>query len=406
MSSTPGPPGPSGHTSDPGDGSSGQEGWAGPAGTQPGPPDDGTAAHDAAGQGDRQHDPAGHPTVQHDPATHPAVQHDPAGHPAVQHDPAAHPAMQHDPAAHPAMQPDPAAYGGVQQQQPGPAGHGAPYGYGTARPAPPPQYAVAGHAPPWPGPGAPHHGPAGHGPPPEPPTGPFGLSPSPTPRVRWGLWAFLVVEIVFLGASAVMAWTTGVDSAGGVLLAIAVPTMLAALTCILWTLWRGDGPAADLGLRFRWEDVGVGLLIGIAGLFVTVPAALLYLYLVGPELSTSVGVAFEGITAGWPIALAVMFGVVVIAPVCEEIVYRGLLWNAVAKWISNRWVVFVITTLVFAIAHLEFLRAPLLFVVALPLGIARILTGRITASIVAHAVNNFLPGLALALMLVGALPQV
>ncbi|MEU6697349.1 CPBP family glutamic-type intramembrane protease [Pseudonocardia sp. NPDC046786] len=375
MSSTPGPPGPSGHTSDPGDGSSGQEGWAGPAGAQPGPPDDGTAAHDAAGPGDRQHDPAGHPTVQPGPA------------------------------AHPTMQPDPAAYGGAPRQH-GPAGHGAPYGYGTARPAPPPQYAAAGHAPPWPGPGAPHHGPAGHGPPPEPPTGPFGLSPSPTPRVRWGLWAFLVVEIVFLGASAVMAWTTGVDSAGGVLLAIAVPTMLAALTCILWTLWRGDGPAADLGLRFRWEDVGVGLLIGIAGLFVTVPAALLYLYLVGPELSTSVGVAFEGITAGWPIALAVMFGVVVIAPVCEEIVYRGLLWNAVAKWISNRWVVFVITTLVFAIAHLEFLRAPLLFVVALPLGIARILTGRITASVVAHAVNNFLPGLALALMLVGALPQV
>ncbi|BBG00665.1 MULTISPECIES: CPBP family intramembrane glutamic endopeptidase [Pseudonocardia] len=259
-----------------------------------------------------------------------------------------------------------------------------------------------------PGPGAPHAGPIGAGPPPnpEPPIGPFGLSPSPTPRVRWGLWAFVVVEVVFLGASAAMAWTVGVGSAAGVLVAIAVPTMLAALTCILWTIWRGDGPAIDLGLRFRWEDVGVGLLLGIAGLFVTVPAAALYLYLVGPDLTTSVGVAFEGITATWPIALAVMFGVVVIAPVCEEIVYRGLLWNAVAKWITNRWVVFVITTLAFAVAHLEFLRAPLLFVVALPLGIARILTGRITASIVAHAVNNFLPGLMLALMLVGALPEV
>jgi len=295
---------------------------------------------------------------------------------------------------------------------PGPAGHPSdpasrPAGYGASQYGPAAsQYGPAG-PPSVTGPAGPPPGPGGSGPPqPGPPLGPFGLSPSPTPRVRWGLWAFLVVEIVFLGASVAMAWIIDVDSAGGVLLAIAVPTMLAALTCVLWTLWRGDGPVADLGLRWRWEGVGVGLLIGIAGLFVTVPAALLYLYLVGPDVGTSVGVAFEGITATWPIALGVMFAVVVIAPVCEEIVYRGLLWNAVAKWISNRWVVFVITTLVFAIAHLEFLRAPLLFVVALPLGVARILTGRITASIVAHAVNNFLPGLALALMLVGALPAV
>ncbi|MEQ3554836.1 type II CAAX endopeptidase family protein [Pseudonocardia nematodicida] len=232
----------------------------------------------------------------------------------------------------------------------------------------------------------------------------FDLRPSPTPRVRWGLWAFVVVEVVFLGSSLLVAWATGVDTAVEVLLALAVPTMLAAGTCVLWTLWRGDGPAVDLGLRFRWEDVGVGLLIGLAGLLVTVPAAFVYLYFVGPDVGTSVGVAFEGIVASWPVALAVMFGVVVIAPVCEEIVYRGLLWNAVAKWVANRWVVFLITTAVFAIAHFEFLRAPLLFVVALPLGIARILTGRVTASIVAHAVNNFLPGLALALMLVGAVP--
>ncbi|MBC3190761.1 CPBP family intramembrane metalloprotease [Pseudonocardia sp. C8] len=267
---------------------------------------------------------------------------------------------------------------------------------------------------PWPGPtGAPTGPddapaavaqPGGWPPDPGRPRGPFGLTPSPTPRVRWGLWAFGVVELVFLGSSAVLGLTVGVDSAPEVLLAIAVPTLLAALTSILWTTWRGDGPAADLGLRFRWEDVGVGLLVGVTGLFVTVPAAVGYLYLVGPDLSTSIGVAFEGIRASWPVALAVMFGVVVVAPVCEEVVYRGLLWNAVAKWISRPWLVYLVTTAVFALAHLELLRAPLLFVVALPLGVARLLTGRLTASIVAHAVNNFLPGLALALMLVGALP--
>lgn len=266
------------------------------------------------------------------------------------------------------------------------------------------------------------------GPPPGPPTGPhpaagwappgdpaagghpagdglFGIERSPgPPRPFRGLLAFVVVEVVFLGSSLLLARAMAVDTAGEVLLAIAVPTVLAALTCIGWTLLFGSGPRADLGLRFRWEDVGIGLLIGVAGLFVTVPAAFAYLYLVGPDIGTAVAVAFEGISASWPMALLVMFGVVVIAPVCEEIVYRGLLWNAIAYWVGNRWVVLLLTTAVFALAHLEFVRAPLLFVVALPLGFARLLTGRITAGIVAHAVNNFLPGLALALMLVGVVP--
>lgn len=286
---------------------------------------------------------------------------------------------------------------------PGPNGAGGPGPYGPGGSTP---YGAGGPAP-W-GPGGPgqHGAGAPYGPPPR--RGLFGIEPSPSPpRPFRGLLAFLVVEIVFLGSSFLLAVGLGeVDSAQEVLLAIVVPTILAALTCVVWTRVFGSGPVADLGLRFRWEDVGIGLLIGVAGLFVTIPAALAYLYLVGPDLTTSVGVAFEGIRTTWPVALAVMVGVVVIAPICEEIVYRGLLWNAVAHWIGNRWVVFVLTTAVFALAHLEFLRAPLLFVVALPLGIARLLTGRVTAGIVAHAVNNFLPGLALALMLVGAFPAV
>ena len=295
----------------------------------------------------------------------------------------------------------PAQYGPAGPGQYGPAGPGqygpaGPGQYGT--PGAPGQYGPGGPAPY--GPGAPY------GPPPR--RGLFGIEPSPPPpRPFRGLLAFLVVEIVFLGSSFLLALGLGeVDSAQEVLLAIVVPTILAALTCVVWTRVFGSGPVADLGLRFRWEDVGIGLLIGVAGLFVTIPAALAYLYLVGPDLTTSVGVAFEGIRTTWPVALAVMVGVVVVAPVCEEIVYRGLLWNAIAHWVGNRWVVFVLTTAVFALAHLEFLRAPLLFVVALPLGVARLLTGRVTAGIVAHAVNNFLPGLALALMLVGAFPAV
>ena len=68
------------------------------------------------------------------------------------------------------------------------------------------------------------------------------------------------------------------------------------------------------------------------------------------------------------------------------------------------WVPFVVTTLLFALAHFEFTRTPLLFVVALPIALARMRTGRLTASVVAHQVNNLLPGVVLALAIVGVVP--
>jgi uncharacterized protein len=69
-----------------------------------------------------------------------------------------------------------------------------------------------------------------------------------------------------------------------------------------------------------------------------------------------------------------------------------------------RWAPFVVTTLLFAVAHFEFTRTPLLLVVALPIALARLRTGRLGASVVAHQVNNLLPGVVLALALLGVAP--
>jgi membrane protease YdiL (CAAX protease family) len=44
---------------------------------------------------------------------------------------------------------------------------------------------------------------------------------------------------------------------------------------------------------------------------------------------------------------------------------------------------------------MELLRTPLLLVVSIPVGLARMLTGNLLASVVVHQVNNLLPALAL-----------
>ena len=97
--------------------------------------------------------------------------------------------------------------------------------------------------------------------------------------------------------------------------------------------------------------------------------------------------------------------VVFVAPLCEEIVYRGLLWGAVERLGANRWWALGVTTFVFALAHFEFSRTPLLLVVAIPIGIARVITGRLPAGVIAHQINNLLPGLVLMLGLLGVVPM-
>lgn len=137
----------------------------------------------------------------------------------------------------------------------------------------------------------------------------------------------------------------------------------------------------------------------------TIPASALWVAWVGTEqASSAVGEAFDGQQLGAVAAVTVFLVVWLVAPVCEEVLYRGVLWRAMEHWRWNRWVIFIVTTLVFSVAHLEFLRTPLLIVVSVPVGLARMITGNLVGSIVAHQVNNFLPAAGLLLTITQLTP--
>jgi uncharacterized protein len=242
--------------------------------------------------------------------------------------------------------------------------------------------------------------------PPSPPR-PGGLPPVAQRTHRWGLGAYVLAEAVFLLSSAGVAllirqfWA---QTAGSLALAIVVPTMLAAGTALLITRLRGNGPRIDLGLEWSWRDVGIGAAFGVSGLVLTIPASLIYISIVGPDSTSAVGEVFGDIRSGPVMAVIVLLAVVVVGPACEEILYRGLLWGGVEK-LGGRWAAFGMSTLLFALAHFEFERTPLLLVIAIPIGLARLYTGKLLASIVAHQINNLLPGIALALGLLGVIPM-
>jgi membrane protease YdiL (CAAX protease family) len=245
-------------------------------------------------------------------------------------------------------------------------------------------------------------------PPPEAglPEGLAGATAPPRRTHRWGIGAYILVEAVFVGVSLLIGLAFRGERLSVVMLtlALAVPTVLAAAVALLVTRLRGNGPRTDLGLVWSWRDVRLGAAYGFGGLVVTVPASLLYAALVGPgRASSAVGDVFGGLRAGPVAAVGVALVVVLLAPLCEEIVYRGLLWGAVSqRW--GRWAALIVSTVVFAIAHLEWTRIPLLLIVALPIGLARLYAGNLTASIVAHQVTNLLPGLALMFSVAGVAP--
>lgn len=231
------------------------------------------------------------------------------------------------------------------------------------------------------------------------------LAGVPVRTHRWGLGAYVLVEAVFLLTSVLIGWAVLGDLpvVAGLILALAVPTVLAAATAVLVTVLRGNGPRTDLRLQWSWSDVGLGAAFGLGGLVLTVPASLVYVAIVGPDASSAVGDVFGSVRTG-PVLAAVVLGIVVfLAPLCEEIVYRGLLWGGIER-LANRWVAFGVTTLLFAMAHFEFTRTPLLLIVAIPIAVARLYTGRLLPSIVAHQVNNLLPGVVLMLGLLGVMP--
>jgi uncharacterized protein len=229
----------------------------------------------------------------------------------------------------------------------------------------------------------------------------------PSARVpRWGLGAFLLVELAYVltALSFLPLFGHGKPKSAAMLaLAVVVPTLVAAGLAMAITRLRGNGPRVDLKLQWSARGLGLGLLFGFGGLFITLPASMVYLKIVGPDANSAAGALFGGVRASWTWAIVVFLVVAVVAPCCEEIIYRGLLWGALERrW--GRWVALTVSTVVFALAHLELVRIPLLLVVAIPIALARLYSGGLLASIVAHQVTNLLPGLVIMFGLVGAIP--
>jgi membrane protease YdiL (CAAX protease family) len=224
------------------------------------------------------------------------------------------------------------------------------------------------------------------------------------PRVRWGLpdvaiaWIAGLVVSVIAGAIAIAIGDVPSDAAAddvGVLLASVVGQaigIIGALGLISWRKGRGS-LRADFGLLVRardwaWLAAGVGLQI------VSTLALLPIVELHGKEDAQEVVKQFED-ARGFQVVLFSLV-VVLVAPLAEELLFRGALLRALLRRTTPAWSIFG-SALVFALVHPassptigSVMAVPALLALGVVSANLAVRTGNLSASILLHAGFNLL----------------
>lgn len=146
----------------------------------------------------------------------------------------------------------------------------------------------------------------------------------------------------------------------------------------------------DLGLSRlpNWVD----LLLPIAGFIVyMVLAWLMFIvaekYIPGFQIDQEQDVGFTRLNTSIEYMLAFV-SLVIIAPVAEEIIFRGYLYDKLKKNGLSLWAVFIVVSLLFGLVHGQWNVAVNVFALSIVLCGLRVITGSIWSSILLHSLKN------------------
>ncbi len=221
-------------------------------------------------------------------------------------------------------------------------------------------------------------------------------------------WTLVDFVFVVLGGFLGAAVAVGVSSLlgdGEIVLVLALVGQYVGHLIVFWLLGRRrDQP--DAGFSVEGRDVmylGVGLMLQLALALLFLPLSLL-LFPEG-DSAQQVGTALAGLETTTARVAAILTAVV-IAPVTEEIMFRGILIKALGD--RSRRMLMVTTALVFSVFHLlgleptRMLQAaavvlPQLFIVGLVLAWLTLRTGRLGPAIFVHSGFNLLAAVVLLL---------
>jgi hypothetical protein len=89
-----------------------------------------------------------------------------------------------------------------------------------------------------------------------------------------------------------------------------------------------------------------------------------------------------------PLRILVVLLAVVVAPVLEEMLFRGLFQTMIRSYVENPWLAIIIASAIFASVHQNLTHWPALFALAMGLGYSYEKSGSLIRPIVMHAIFN------------------
>ena len=152
---------------------------------------------------------------------------------------------------------------------------------------------------------------------------------------------------------------------------------VAIIALFLYLRWAALSPT-----YIRSRPWGVMFWCGLAALGAIIPST--WFQEMMPELPNLAEQEFDMILRDrWG-----YFAVGLLAPVCEELVFRGAVMRTLLHWTSRHWVAIAFSAVFFALIHANPAQMPHAFIVGLLLGWLYYRTDSIVPGIVYHWVNN------------------
>ena len=159
---------------------------------------------------------------------------------------------------------------------------------------------------------------------------------------------------------------------------------------------KGGNSRQYLALKPFSAALGVSM-FGLLLVFMGVSQAVTYVLEVTP--SAFVDPLYHSVSSVW----LLVFVMVIAAPVYEELVFRGILWHAIAEQfsrvtlvahdtlsVSGAWIASLVTSFIFAIIHVQYgiYEISTIILLALIFCYARFKSGSLWLPIVLHIINN------------------
>jgi membrane protease YdiL (CAAX protease family) len=227
--------------------------------------------------------------------------------------------------------------------------------------------------------------------------------PAPAPagpgfwwRVLSPVGAVLLAFVLLVVGAGILEATSMSDDGAAAVLSFATSVLLLVFGVLLWLRLPAHERRAAVALKHSaWGTVGLGVTIGI-GLVIGAATIILIGTAIDPVVERRIDDVEEIGTVPWMVVLTVV-AVVVLAPLGEELLFRGLLLRGLIQRMRF-WPATALSSLLFASAHAD---SYLLW----PRALSLVLTGLVLAwlyrwrgywaSVTAHATVNLVAAIAL-----------